>query len=180
MITVFMSYSLVLLGPIIAFIYNNQYVIPTGVILPYVDPDTLRGFIINCCLQGITALIGTVATIGVSTVLTVCDTNIYIMKVLIKFHVKQFDKSILKNNTEHQLNNEFLNLLYMMEDFKDYVDALNDIMYYKKLVQPFLTKICAAIAIYCHYKVWMHTWWLDRMYRSTFSIFFFFYSCIYY
>lgn len=45
------SFTLCIVGPIYAFVVHGDYVTPTGVILPFIDFNTGRGFAINILVQ---------------------------------------------------------------------------------------------------------------------------------
>lgn len=63
-VCVLISYSLIIVGPTYEFVFRGVYALPTGVIVPFVDPDTGRGFATNLGIQlgsAVVAYIGIIA-----------------------------------------------------------------------------------------------------------------------
>lgn len=147
---VIFSYSILLTGPIFGYFYYHVYAIPTGTILPLIDPDTFNGFMANVFVQGVAGVIGMLGITGIETLIGVASGTMVTMSKLTIFRIRKFSKNIEKGNGNHL---EFLNILYMTEDIMSYSSALNSIFFWRALFQPTFTTLCASVCILCHYAV---------------------------
>lgn len=145
--------ALLLCGPIYAFFYKNQYSNPTGVIIPFIDPDSLNGFLINCFIQTIVGFAGATALVGNEIMLYIGDSNLFTMKELIKYNLKKIDENILSGKSSLELGQEFKHLFKMLEDVKQYINYFNELFYFKAFFQPTFTTVLVAVAILCQYVV---------------------------
>lgn len=155
------SFALVIIGPIFVLVTKQQYSIPTGVVIPFVDPNTLNGFIINCAIQSVASIAGGLGLIGVESYVSIGDSTVYAMKELTKYHFKRFNENISKSNFDHEA--ELRYIFKMLEDIKYYVDDYNSTFYYKSFFQPTFSTITVPISIFCQYVVIerksMGEWW---------------------
>lgn len=103
------GWSIIVIGPIYAYLYKNEYVVPTGVVVSCFDPHTLNGYLINVSYQPVFCVIGTCALIGFEGIFIICDSTFYNPKELIKFRSKEFDQRIKTNEmTSLQQKQEFI------------------------------------------------------------------------
>lgn len=145
------SLPMIIVGPTYAFIYKHAFSIPTGIILPFVDPNTSKGFSINALLQSGVSVVGCLAMIRQEGCVSLVDSTIYSMKELTKYQLSKFNENILNGKYDHE--SELKNILIMLEDIQEYVGRFNDILYYKAFIQPTLTAVCAGVSILCQYAV---------------------------
>lgn len=66
-IIVVVAFSLMLIGPMHAFIFHGVYAMPTGHILPFGDPNTLRGYAIKILMQSAVGLVAPIAVVAIET-----------------------------------------------------------------------------------------------------------------
>lgn len=157
---VLLSYPIILIGPLYVFIYKNQYSVPTGVIVPFIDPDTFKGFAINMSIQSLAILVGVGGILFTEGLMSIADSNVYTMKELIKFHLRQLNGNISRKDKVNwnQIEEEMTNIWYLLDDLSSYIREYSDVIYYKAFIQPTFAKICVAIAIFCQYVVIKHTY----------------------
>lgn len=148
---VIFSIPLIVVGPIFDFIYKNKYSIPTGVILPFVDPDTFRGFATNFFVQSFASFIGTAALLMIECCFSLFDSNLYMMKEITKYHLRRLNENILNPNLNHK--RELKDIVKMLEDIHEYVEVFNKIIYFKSFIQPTFTTASVGIAVLLQFTV---------------------------
>lgn len=148
-----LSTPLILLGPIYAYVYKNEYSIPSGVIVPFIDPDTKNGFFLNMTIQSLAVVIGVIGVLFTEILMSILDSTVFTMKELLKYHIRTMNKKITAKTNLEGIEEELLNICRMLADLSDYVRALNELIYYKAFIQPNLSKLCVALAIFCQYVV---------------------------
>lgn len=151
---VLLSFPLVVIGPVYGVIFQNKYSIPTGVILPFIDPDTLEGFALNMFIQSLAVLVGVAGTLFTELLVSIADSNVYTLKELIISHLRQVDINIQKDNVDwDQIEDEMIKTWNLMDDLCSYIEQYSDIIYYKSFIQPTFTKVCVALAVFLQYVV---------------------------
>lgn len=149
---VWATFSLVMVGPIYAYIAKGSRSFPTGVILPFIDVESENGFALNAVSQGGIGLVAGAGMIGVEIFFSIADCTLSAMAELTVFHLKAFSGRI-ERQPEALLMHEFRKILIMLDDIKSYIDILNDIFYWKFLVQPTSANLSVAIGIFSQYTV---------------------------
>lgn len=144
------SYLFIVVGTLYGFIFKNKLSVPTGCILPYIDPDTLQGVAINCILQSFAVVCGGLGMIGVEVFINICDTTVALMTELTVYHMQKFNENIQTGNI---FTSELINIFKMLDDLKAYIEYFNVILYWKTLLQPTFTKITVALCIFTQYTV---------------------------
>lgn len=148
-----LSYSILIIGPVIGYYILHVYSVPTGTILPFIDPDSYEGFITNVCIQSAVGVVGFCGVIGVEIMIGIINGTIQALSDLAIFGIKKFDENIAKKNDIKRLSGEFHNVLRMTEDIISYSDVVNDVFYWKYVLQPIFTTFCTAIGVLCQYLV---------------------------
>lgn len=151
LIIVMASFSLMIIGPTYGYFFKNQYIIPTGAILPFIDINTTNGFLINCLAQGVMALMMILTIAGIELFINIICGTFLSMNELTVYHMRNFTINIRKKSGNHFY--EFRNILFMTEDIIRYTEFVNEIYYWRIFSQPTLIKICSSFAILCHYVV---------------------------
>lgn len=150
---VIFSFFLVIIGPAYVFVVHGEYVVPTGVILPFVDPNTGRGYAINIIIQfgtAIAALLGLVSIEGMSSMIN----NAYtVMADILCFNMRKFSDDLGHGTFSNENRAELRNIFVQLQDLEVYLDELNQIYYWKFFLQPMLTTICVALAIFAQLHV---------------------------
>lgn len=62
------SHILIIVGPLYVFIVQREYVTPTGVIFPFMDPNSRFSFLINMSIQSASAFIALINMVGLEIV----------------------------------------------------------------------------------------------------------------
>lgn len=138
------SFLLVMFGSVHAFIVDNEKSIPTGIILPSIDPNTTIGFLINAALQGVVEIIACSAVIGFNIFINIMELTIH--------HLRNFIENIT-NNCEQNIHQEFFYISITLEDIKNFIDLVNEILYWIFILQPVTLSVCVSIGIFCQYMV---------------------------
>lgn len=146
------SFPLILVGPIYAYIVKNQKSIPTGIILPFIDPDSSEGFAMNAIFQGFIGLIAGMGLMGFEIFVNIADCNLNTIAELATFQLRNFNENI-KTNSGANLQHEFRYIAILLEDVKGFIDLFNEILYWKFFLQPITVNVCVSIGIFCQYTV---------------------------
>lgn len=141
-----LSLSLIVVGPVYVFIVKNEYNIPSGVILPFINSNTFYGYLLNGSVQTIFCVFGVLALITVELMISIGNTTISSLNHFVKFHLKYFNENL---DYKYKLKT----IAYMYEDIKMYSLEFNKIFYWKFLLQPIFTTYCVGIGIFCQYQV---------------------------
>lgn len=146
----FSSFLLITIGPLYYWSYKNVYVIPTGVILPFVDSTTFEGFLINYCIQNCIVFVGLLCLLAIEVSLVLVDSLIYAMTKLAIKHMQDYNDNIC-----HGIHNlkDLTEIIKKLEDIKAFVELVNECYYWKFLLQPPWTTYCTAIALFCQHEV---------------------------
>lgn len=118
------SVSLCVFPPLykIFFTEKNEMIIP--VILPYIDPDTKKGFYINLANQMVTCVYGTVIIPATELITCVLKNTVTSTAAIIENSLQEFEDSLQHTtifSNKHAL--QFQNLILKMIDFDKYVSA---------------------------------------------------------
>lgn len=148
-----MSFLFVIAGSVYAYVVHGEYSIPSGAFVPFVNPNTGRGFIANILIQcgsTMTALVGMVAIEMGSSIII----NTYsVMSDMICFNMRKFSDGLRQGTFTYQNKMELRNIFVQLQDLEAYLDEVNDIYYWKFLVQPSLTTGCVALGIFAQFHV---------------------------
>lgn len=111
-------------------------------------------------IQSLAILVGVGGILFTEGLMSIADSNVYTMKELIKFHLRQLNENISRKDKVNwnQIEEEMTNIWYLMDDLSSYIREYSDVIYYKAFIQPTFAKICVAIAIFCQYVVIKHTY----------------------
>lgn len=137
------------------FFYINQYSVPTGAIVPFLDPESLVGYGVNWILQLAACYATFAAMLGLEVYVCIADSNVKTMKELSKYQLHQFNRHIIDKKSDNFVELKYI--LVMLNDIKTYVDFFNKTLYYKSFLQPTFTVVCVAIGVFCQYAVSIDT-----------------------
>lgn len=157
------------------FTDENEMILP--VILPFIDPDTENGFIINYTDQVITCIFGSCVIPGTELLTCVLKNNVSAAATVIKNSLVALKLRMTMNG---HLNEEFVQefrniilkildydrfvpeLLYPLEKFHfiknfnahlRYVVAFTDVLYWKHLLQPLVLVYAITVSIFSYLMV---------------------------
>lgn len=148
------SYVFIVIGPAYVLIFDSKYVIPTGNILPFVDPDDLRGYLTHMILQAICCMVGFSSMISSEVTMCMINNTCTVMTDLLVFNITNFSDNLRQGVFSHQNKAEFRKL----QDLDAYFDQVNDIHYWKFFLQPIMTTGCVSLAIFAKLKVHIFTY----------------------
>lgn len=115
---VFLSYLLLICGPLYKNFFTDEREMMFPIILPFIDPETDTGFLINVVNQMISVLIGTVVIPGVELITCVLKNNITATAAVIENSLIEFQNSA--KTGEHFSTEwacEFRNIIMKILDF---------------------------------------------------------------
>lgn len=148
-----LSFVLVIVGPVYVLIVHGEYAIPTGVIVPFVQPDDLHGFIINILVQTSVSVVGLVAIFSIEIASCMINNTYTVMTESICFNLRKFDENLRQGMFSYEQKMELRNLLVQLQDLESYFKGINDIFYWRLLTQPILTTACVSLAIFAQLTV---------------------------
>lgn len=147
-ICVFATYVVKVIGPMYVLVVRGEYAIPTGVIVPFVDPDTLRGYIINMAIQSTVTGIAFISIICVEIMSSMIINTFTAMADLVCFNMQEFSDNLRPSSFSYRNELEFRNILVQLQDLEAYFGELNEIYYWKFFLQPILTTGCVSLAVF--------------------------------
>lgn len=142
------SFSLILIGPIYVFVSNGEYANPTGVIMPFVNPDSGRGFAINLSIQFAVASIASVGLISTEILSCMINNTYAVMTDMVCFNMSEFSDGLLQPAFSEQSKMALRNIIVQLQDLEAYLNAVKRIYYWKFFLQPPLTTGCVALGIF--------------------------------
>lgn len=151
---VIVAFNLIFLGLIYVYVFKGVYVTPTGAILPFVDPMSIRGYIINQFIQFATAIEAVPYCLALEVLACMLNNTYVAMADLTCFNMQTFSVGLRGSGhfTEQQ-KREFRNVIVKLQDLEAYLAELNSIYYWKFFLQPILTTICVSIGIFAQMTV---------------------------
>lgn len=147
------SFTFIIVGPIYVFIFKGEYVIPTGVILPFIDPDSPRGFLLNVGIQMSVIFVGVLAITGIEGTTCMIVNNFEAMADLTCFSMKQFSERLRHGKFDYADKMEFRDILVRLQDLEAYFAELKELYYWRFFLQPMITTGCVSLAIFAQYTV---------------------------
>lgn len=142
-----LSLGLMVIGPMYAFLIHGEYATATGVILPFIDPDSVKGYACNVAIQLITALAGLVGLIATEMASSIVNNTYTMLADLVCFNMVTFSDGLNVRAFEFRHKMELRNIFVQLQDLEVYLDEVNDIYYWKFFLQPILTTGCVALGI---------------------------------
>lgn len=151
MLLIFLSYSAVIIGPFYAFYYKNEHHIPSGLVLPFTNPDLFEDYIINLSLQSMFALLAMFGTFGIEIMNILVYCTLRFMAKLIIVEMKILSNEMEKNGFQLKHSLHLKNLFIRLQDIDSYLKEYNSYSYWRCFFQPALTTICVSLAIIGQY-----------------------------
>lgn len=142
------SFSFALIGPIYAYIVDGTHALPTGVILPFVDPETGRGFAINLTIQLAVSSFGLVAIICLEILTCIINLTYCTMADMVCFNMRKFSDGLRQGTFSYQNKLELRNVFVQLQDLEAFLEEWNDLYYWRFFVQPAMTTLCVSLAIF--------------------------------
>lgn len=137
-----------MVGPLYVLIFRGELAVPTGVILPFFEPDDLQGFTINMIIQFVIGFIGFIAVLCIEVASSLIFNTFTVMADMVCFNMRTFSDRIRQGAFSHENEMELRNIIVQLEDLEEYFKVLNDIYYWKFFLQPILTTGCVSLAIF--------------------------------
>lgn len=144
---VFSSF-VVTVGPTYVFIINGEFSTFTGGLIPFTSIDTWHGYATNVILQTIVGCVACVGTIAIELVSCMINNTSAIMTDLTCYSMRIFSKNLNMAAFTEQNQAEHRDVLIRLQDVERYIAILNDIYFWKLLLQPILAVVCISLAIY--------------------------------
>lgn len=153
LIVVIVSFSLILVGPIYAFVIRGEYNTATGGILPFTTLETSNGFIINLIFQSAMGAAAFAANIGIEIINCMIINTCVVMADLACCSMRKFSAGLVVGTFTDRNKAELRDILVRLQDFEIYIRKFNDLYYWKLFLQPILTTACVSLAILAQLKV---------------------------
>lgn len=142
------SYGLVIVGPAYVFITEGRFVMPTGVIVPFMDPDSRLGFVINLSIQFLSAFTALIGTMGLQITNCLIVNSFTTMTDLVCLNMKTFSDGLRARHFTYQQKKELRNIIVQLQDLEGYISELNDLLYWRTFTLPILTTFGVSLAIF--------------------------------
>lgn len=142
------SVGLIMVGQAYAYIVDGVYALPTGLIVPFVDPNTDRGFAINLIVQSATAFTVSLSIIATEAIACIINNTFIVMADMVCFNMRKFSDNLRQKSFTHQNKMELRNIFVQLQDMEAYLEELNRVYYWKFFLQPILTTGCVSLGIF--------------------------------
>lgn len=147
-IFVLLSFTFILFGPVYVFFARNEYAVPTGVILPFLDASSGQGFLMNILLQGAVMLTASTGFVCIENMFCVIGNTYSVMTEIICFNMREFSGGLRAKSFSYQQKMQLRNVFVQLQDLEGYFIEVNDLYYWKFFLQPITTTVCVAIAVF--------------------------------
>lgn len=128
---ILISYNLIIVGPVYVFVVSGQFVAPTGVIVPFLDPNTTLSSSINLSIQFPAAFMALLDTIGLTTVTCFIIITCTSMAELICCNMRKFSDGLRPGRFTVQQKEELRQIIVRLNDLEAYIGEFNDIFYWR-------------------------------------------------
>lgn len=119
---VLLSYMMAVCVPFTKTLFTDENEMILPVILPFVDPDTENGFIINYTDQVITCIFGSCVIPGTELLTCVLKNNASVAAIAIENSLLDLKKRMLMNdNLDEEFIQEFRNIILKILDYNRFV-----------------------------------------------------------
>lgn len=139
---------LVIVGPAYVFFVNGEYVTPTGVIVPFMDPNTAISFVVNLLIQFSTAFVHLIDAIGIIIMDCLIANSYTAMADLVCLNMKTFSDGLRVRRFGLQQKLELRQIMVQLQDSELYIKELNDLLYWRTFTLPVLTTWCVSLGIF--------------------------------
>lgn len=147
------SLSLSLIGPMYVLVFYGEYAIPTGHVMPFVEADTLRGYIINMIAQMFVGACAFISVLTIEIAGCVINNTYKTMANIVCYNMRKFSDHLRHGTFSYANEVEFRNILVQLQDLEAYIRELNKLFYWKFFLQPILTTGCVSLAIFAQLMV---------------------------
>lgn len=143
-----LSHVFVIIGPVYVFCVNREYSTPTGVVLPFMDPNSPISFIINLSIQSASAVVSLIGTVGLEAVNCFIFNSFSAMTDLSCLNMKTYSDALCPGHTSVHRKMKLRRIIVQLRDLEDYINEVNDLLYWRTLTLPFLSTWCVALGIF--------------------------------
>lgn len=141
-------------APVYAYFVKNEYQVATGVILPFIDPDTFEGFMANLFLASILAVAGLIESAGLEFLHLLINFTLEIMASLVVLEMRRFSEDVTANGFDASKHVPWIkDICVRLQDIEEYVVEFNYFAYWRTFLQPSLTMPCFSISFIAQYLV---------------------------
>lgn len=123
---VLLSYAFAVVAPLYKTLFTDEKEMMIPIILPFIDPDTQKGFTINYAYQMVTAIFGSFIVPGIELLTCVLRNNVSVTAAVIENAIKVF-RIRLRRKRKFCVDStsEFRNILLKILDFNGFVFECN-------------------------------------------------------
>lgn len=145
------SFAAVIIGPFYAYYYKNEHHIPSGLVLPFTNPDMLDGYMLNLSLQSCFAILAMLGTFGIEIMNILVYCTLKMMGKLLILEMKTLSNDVERNGFQFDHPLHLRNVYVRLQDIESYLDEYNSYSYWRCFFQPALTTTCVSLAIIGQY-----------------------------
>lgn len=140
-----------MIGPIYAFLFKNEYHIPTGVIFPFMNPNLFENYLLALIIQLIIVFVAMLSTFGVEINNILVDSTLKMMIKLLIIEMRNLSIDIDKHGFQMKHSMILYNFYIRFQDIEGYVDEYNSYSYWRCFAQPILTALTVSLAFVGQY-----------------------------
>lgn len=153
LLTLFLSFSMILIGPAYALVVHGEYNTPGGGILPFTDLETLNGYVINMIVQSSIALLSVLGSFSIEIANCIIINTVAVMSELTRNSMQNFNAGLVGGTFTVTNKGQLRDIFVRLQDVENFIRQFNDLYYWKLFLQPILTTPCVSLAIFAQLKV---------------------------
>lgn len=158
--------------PVYLYFFKNEHELLLPLILPYVDPDTRDGFILNCTHQLILASVGICGMLGVEFEKQICKNAVWVQSVVTCYQLDEMDV-YLKQETKHEyeIKMRLRDVLAKTRDFDVYINEWSRLFYWSFFLQPICLIASVSIALFLFIVVDISPFYYQNCIKTNLKLF---------
>lgn len=145
---VIISFSLIIVGPLYARLAHGEQAIPSGLIVPFIDPTSERGYAINFAIQFASVVASSIGNMSIEGIASIIINTFKVMDDLVRFNMREFSKGLHPKQFTNEQLAEFRNLIVQLQDLENYFKEVNEIYYWKFFLHPIATTVSVSLGIF--------------------------------
>lgn len=152
-VVMILSFSLIIIGPVSAFIFRGEYNSLSGGIVPFTDLETLHGFMTNLIIRTACGIVAMMGSISIEILTSLIDNKYVVMSELACYSMEKFSAELTAGTFTDQNEADLRNIFVRLQDIENYSAELNGVYYWRFFLQPVLTTPCVSLAIFAQLEV---------------------------
>lgn len=148
-----MSYLQIMIGPAYELFFNGKYVTPSGLVLPFMDPDSFLTYAVNMSIQSTGAVVALINTSGLEIVSCFIVNAFTGMSELVCFNMKSFSDTLCPGKLTIDQRMELHHIVVKLQDLENYFSNLKSLLYWRTFSFPVIATYCVSLGIFAQLTV---------------------------